>query len=112
ARVLNVAEGKDIESLLLQINGHSYVEGSLIVGNDGLVIAAQISPELDKAVLGAMSFAIHANTNLIIKKMEMGSLKQIVLQSHQKLTVLTALRQGILGVFTASRKLERLNSLM
>lgn len=112
ARVISIAEGKDIESLLVRINKFPGIEGSVIVGEDGLVVAAQVSCEMDKEVLGAMSLAIHANTNLVTQKVELGKLRQIVLQSRDKITILTALDKGVLGVYTRRRKLDHLNHLL
>lgn len=112
ARVISAARGEGIKSLLGQIDNYPGVSGSLIVGHDGLVIASTLSANFDKDILGAMTSAIHSNTQLATKKLELGKLKQAILQSHDKVTVLTDVEVGILAVFCEYREMDKIDGLM
>jgi uncharacterized protein len=112
ARVISAARGEGIKSLLGRIDNYPGVSGSLIVGHDGLVIASTLSASFDKDMLGAMTSAIHSNTGLATKKLELGKLKQAILQSQDKVTVLTDVEVGILAVFCEYREMDKINGLL
>lgn len=113
ARVISAARGEGIKALLTKIDGHSGVAGSLIVGNDGLVIASTLSSSfLDKDLLGALCTAMHSHTDLAAKKLQMGKLNQIIFHAQGKLTVLTAVAVGVLAVFVDNHSEGDIDSLL
>jgi predicted regulator of Ras-like GTPase activity (Roadblock/LC7/MglB family) len=112
ARVISAARGEGIRSLLAQVDNYPGVVGSLIVGHDGLVIASTLPPSMDKDTLGALSIAMHSNANVATKKLELGTLQQLVCQCNDKATVLTEVDVGILCVFSDSWETTKLDGLI
>lgn len=112
ARVISQARGEGIKALLTKIDGHAGVKGSLIVGNDGMVIASTLTGGLDKDLLGALCTAMHGHTDLAAKKLDMGKLKQIIFHTDEKLTVLTGVAVGVLAVFVDNVELSEIDSLL
>jgi predicted regulator of Ras-like GTPase activity (Roadblock/LC7/MglB family) len=112
ARVVSARRGEAIRSLLTYIDQFSGVTGSLIVGNDGLVISSTVDPSIDKDLLGAMSLAIHGNSEIATGKINLGSIQEIVLESTDRLTVLKKLEDGILAVFSDSKQAGRIDGLL
>jgi hypothetical protein len=112
ARVISAARGEGIRSLLARIDSYPGVAGSLIVGHDGLVIASTLGSGWDRDMYGALSSSIHSNTNLATGKLELGALRQTILQSEDKVTVLTEVEVGVLAVFCEQREPGKLNGLL
>lgn len=112
ARVISSARGEGIKMLLQKIDTAPGVAGSLIVGNDGLVIASTLSSGMDKDTLGVLCTAMHSHTELAAKKLEMGKLRQIIFHADDKVTVLTAVAVGVLAVFVESRDVAKLDDLL
>lgn len=112
ARVISAARGEGIRSLLAKIDSYPGVAGSLIVGHDGLVIASTLGSGWDRDMYGALSSSIHSNTNLATEKLELGALGQTILQSEDKVTILTEVEVGVLAVFCEQRQPDKLNGLL
>lgn len=112
ARVISSARGEGIKMLLQKIDTAPGVAGSLIVGNDGLVIASTLSSGMDKDTLGVLCTAMHSHTELAAKKLEMGKLRQIIFHADDKVTVLTAVAVGVLAVFVENRDVAKLDDLL
>ncbi len=112
AKIVSAKRGEAIRSLLSYIDNYPGVTGSLIVGNDGLVISSTVDAALDKDLLGAMSMAIHGNSSIAVDKLAMGGLKEIVLWSTDKLTLLKKLDDGILAVYSDTPAVSRLDGLL
>lgn len=110
ARVISAARGEGIRALLTKIDGCPGVAGSLIVGNDGLVIASTLQGGLDKDLLGALCTAMHSHTDLAARKAQMGKLRQIIFHANDKLTILTGVAVGVLAVFIEDRDLSKIDS--
>jgi predicted regulator of Ras-like GTPase activity (Roadblock/LC7/MglB family) len=111
-RVISAARGEGIKALLTKIDGFPGVAGSLIVGNDGLVIASTVQGGLDKDLLGALCTAMHSHTELATKKLNMGKMRQIIFHATDKTTVLTAVAVGVLAVFVENHDLAKLDGLL
>jgi predicted regulator of Ras-like GTPase activity (Roadblock/LC7/MglB family) len=112
ARVISAARGEGIKALLTKIDGCPGVAGSLIVGNDGLVIASTLTGGLDKDLLGALCTAMHSHSELALKKLDMGKLKQIIFHTPQKMTILTAVAVGVLAVFVDGHDATGIDNLL
>jgi predicted regulator of Ras-like GTPase activity (Roadblock/LC7/MglB family) len=112
ARVISAARGEGIRALLTKIDGSAGVQGSLIVGNDGLVIASTLQGGLDKDLLGALCTAMHSHTDLAARKLQMGKLRQIIFHCDHRLTVLTAVAVGVLAVFVDTNDMNEIDTLL
>ncbi|MCC6978228.1 MAG: hypothetical protein IT343_07890, partial [Candidatus Melainabacteria bacterium] len=116
ARVISAARGEGIQSLLNHIDTFPNVYGSLIVGHDGLVIAASTRSDMDKDTLGVLSTALLSTSNLGTNKLEIGKLRQMVLltdlKGELKVTVLTDVDVGILAVFADQFEIGGLDRLI
>jgi len=112
ARVISQARGEGIKALLTKIDQCAGVAGSLIVGNDGLVIASTLKGGMDKDLLGALCCAMYSHTDLGGKKLQMGKLKQIIFHAVDKTTVLTPVAVGVLAVFVENHELDQIDSLL
>jgi uncharacterized protein len=112
ARVISQARGEGIKALLTKIDGCPGVAGSLIVGNDGLVIASTLTGGMDKDLLGALCNAMHSHTDLAAKKVQMGKVKQVIFHANDKMTILTAVAVGVLAVFVENHDLGQIDSLL
>jgi predicted regulator of Ras-like GTPase activity (Roadblock/LC7/MglB family) len=112
ARVISSARGEGIKMLLQKIDTAPGVVGSLIVGNDGLVIASTLGSNMDKDTLGVLCTAMHSHTELAVKKLEMGKLRQIIFHTDDKLTVLTAVAVGVLAVFVEHHDVAKIDDLL
>jgi len=112
ARVISAARGEGIKTLLTKIDNFPGVAGSLIVGNDGLVIASTLTSGLDKDLLGALCNAMHSHSDLAAKKLDMGKLRQIIFHADDKMTILTGVAVGVLAVFVENRDLTQVDSLL
>lgn len=112
ARVISSARGEGIKMLLQKIDTAPGVAGSLIVGNDGLVIASTLGSNMDKDTLGVLCTAMHSHTELAAKKLEMGKLRQIIFHTDEKLTVLTSVAVGVLAVFVEHHDVAKIDDLL
>jgi len=112
ARVISAARGEGIKALLTKIDGCPSVVGSLIVGNDGLVIASTLQGGMDKDLLGALCTAMHSHAELASKKVELGKLKQIIFHANDKVTILTAVAVGVLAVFVDNHDMNQVDALL
>lgn len=112
ARVISAARGEGIKALLTKIDCHEGVAGSLIVGNDGLVIASTLHGTLDKDLAGALCCAMHSHADLASKKIQMGKLKQIIFHAEGKCTILTGVAVGVLAVFVDGNDYAQIDSLL
>jgi predicted regulator of Ras-like GTPase activity (Roadblock/LC7/MglB family) len=112
ARVISQARGEGIKALLTKIDCCPGVAGSLIVGNDGLVIASTLQGGLDKDLLGALCNAMHSHTDLGVRELHLGKTRQVIFHAENKMTVLTAVAVGVLAVFVENHDLGQIDSLL
>ncbi len=99
-QVILAAQGQTFDELLKEINEVPGVLGTLIVGNDGLVIANTMPNEIDKEIVGALTSSIYLNLDVQIKRMQRGGLKRLVIETDIGLTVLSTLEMGTLVAFS------------
>lgn len=112
AKIVSAKRGEAILSLLSYIDQSPGVTDSMIVGNDGLVIASTTDAATDKDLLGAMSLAIHGNSTIATNKLNMGEVKEAVLFCSDRLTLLKKLDDGILAVFSNTPDAGNVESLL
>ncbi len=110
-KIISAKRGEEIRSLLSYIDHYPGVTGSLIVGNDGLVIDSTLDSSQDQDLLSALSLAIASNSNLTSEKLFLGTVREIILRASDKVTVLRKLEEGILVVLCDSAHAGRLDGL-
>lgn len=100
AKIISEDKGQELSTVLQKLRHYPGVTGCLIVGHDGLVVASTLESDMDSFSQGAMTLAVFSPTGTALKKLEYGALKQLVARSGDKLTVFSALPNGLLVVFS------------
>jgi predicted regulator of Ras-like GTPase activity (Roadblock/LC7/MglB family) len=84
--------------VLEDINRTSGVTGSMVVGHDGIVIAADLDTRFQDETVGALAASITANVNKSLERLSDEELSQITIEaSHGKLFI-SSNETGILVV--------------
>lgn len=100
--IISNSRGADLDQLLQRIDGCEGVQGSLIVGRDGLVIASSLPPTYEKELVGAIASSMLTNLDVQGKKMRVGSTRLALLDTENALVMLVALQVGVLVVMAPS----------
>ena len=100
AKIISADAGQEMTSVLHKLRNYPGVTGCLIVGHDGLVMASTLESDMDSFGHGAMSLAVFSPTGTAVKKLELGSLTQLIAHTEDKLTIFSAMPNGILVVFS------------
>ncbi|MCI0531511.1 MAG: roadblock/LC7 domain-containing protein [candidate division Zixibacteria bacterium] len=87
--------------ILEELNKTQGITGSMIVGSDGIVIAADLHQELQDDTLGAMASSIVSTVRKTLEKMNQVPLRQITVEANQGKLFLTDVEIGTLVVTTA-----------
>ncbi len=85
---------------LTELNKTSGIKGSMLVGADGIIIAADLESDLEDDTVGALSASILAGVKKAIKRLNYGALKQIMVEAEKGKIFLAECRLGILVVLT------------
>ncbi len=120
ARVISLQRGQGIQNLLESIDNCQGVEGSMLVGGDGLVISSTFATAGDRDGTGVLAHGMVGNTNLAMLKLDIGKLEQMIMVSKVKennetkyaTTVLTDVEVGMLAVFLNTKLLAGLDQLI
>jgi len=84
--------------VLEEINRTSGVTGSMVVGHDGIVIAADLDTRFQDETVGALAASITANVNKSLERLSEEELSQITIEAlHGKLFI-SSNETGILVV--------------
>jgi predicted regulator of Ras-like GTPase activity (Roadblock/LC7/MglB family) len=89
--------------VLAQLNKTSGVTGSLVVGNDGIVIAADLNSQTDDDTVGALASSIAATVRKSLDGMQSGHLAQVTVESENHKMFLSNAGIGTLVVTTEPR---------
>jgi len=89
--------------VLAQLNKTSGVTGSLVVGNDGIVIAADLNSQTDDDTVGALASSIAATVRKSLEGMQGGTLAQVTVESENNKMFLSNAGIGTLVVTTEPR---------
>ncbi len=100
--IISNSRGADLDQLLQRIDGCEGVQGSLIVGRDGLVIASTLPATFEKELVGAIASSMLTNLDVQGKKMRVGSTRLALLDTEGALVMLVALQVGVLVVMAPS----------
>ena len=93
-----MASVKGVVERLAQIKG---VVGSVLVAKDGLVVASDLSVQVQDEIVAAMVSAVGSTAVKAAEMMEQGTLKNIIIESESGKLFLSDTNIGYLGVLTA-----------
>jgi predicted regulator of Ras-like GTPase activity (Roadblock/LC7/MglB family) len=86
--------------ILEEINKTSGVNGSMIVGQDGIVIAADLNAQLQNEAVGAVAASIVNTVQKSMSRLSSDALKQVIVEASNGKLFLTDVGIGILAVTT------------
>jgi predicted regulator of Ras-like GTPase activity (Roadblock/LC7/MglB family) len=89
--------------VLTQLNKTSGVTGSMVVGNDGIVIAADLNSQTDDETVGALASSIAASVQKSLNEMNSGEFAQITVEAEGRKMFLSNAGIGTLVVTTEPR---------
>ena len=111
-QVILAAQGQSFDELLKEVTDVPGVMGTLIVGNDGLVIATTMPDDVDKEIVGALTSSIYLNLDVQVKQMQRGGMRRLVIETDMGYTILSTLEMGTLVVFGENSAEFSLNKLL
>ena len=85
-------------NVLSDLNKTSGVQGSMLVGADGIIIAADLESQLEDETVGAMSASIVANVSKAMERLKSETPAQITVEADQGKLFLSDAGVGILTV--------------
>jgi len=90
-----------MHDILSELNKTTGITGSMIVGNDGIVIAADLQENLEDETIGALAASITTNIHKSLQRLQTSPLKQVTIEADDaKLFFTEAAGMGILVVTT------------
>ena len=67
--------------VLEELNKTSGISGSMVVGNDGIVIAADMDTSFDEETVGALAASITSNIQKSMNRLEQTPLSQVTIEA-------------------------------
>jgi predicted regulator of Ras-like GTPase activity (Roadblock/LC7/MglB family) len=89
--------------ILEELNKTAGVSGSMIVGQDGIVIAADMDTKVQDEAVGALAASIVSTVQKSMSRLSNDALKQITVEAGEGKLFLTDVGVGILAVTTDSQ---------
>ena len=86
--------------VLNELNKTSGVTGSMVVGNDGIVIAADLEASYEVETIGALAASIQANIQKSLDRLDTSDLKQVTIEAESGKLFFVDAGLGILVVTT------------
>jgi len=86
--------------VLEELNKTTGINGSMIVGQDGIVIAADLNSHLEDEAVGALAASIVSTAKKSMERLSNEHLRQITVEANKGKLFLTDVRIGILAVTT------------
>ena len=86
--------------VLSELNKTTGVTGSMVVGNDGIVIAADLDAAFEGETIGALAASISANIQKSLDRLETRPLQQVTIEAENAKLFFTDAGIGILVVTT------------
>ena len=84
--------------ILEALNKTSGITGSMIVGNDGIVIASDLNTQIEEETIGALAASITSNIQKSLEPMESAPLRQVTIEADNAKLFFYDARVGILVV--------------
>ncbi|RKZ28171.1 hypothetical protein DRQ26_01660 [bacterium] len=94
-----MASVKEVVERLSQVKG---VVGSILVAKDGLVVASNLSVQVQDEIVAAMVSAVGSTAIKATEMMEQGELRNIIIEGNNGKLFLTDADVGYLGVLTST----------
>jgi predicted regulator of Ras-like GTPase activity (Roadblock/LC7/MglB family) len=86
--------------ILNELNKTTGISGSMVVGQDGIVIAADMNTQLEDEAVGALAASIVSTVKSSMERLSNEGLKQITVEADKGKLFLTDVGIGILAVTT------------
>lgn len=86
--------------VLSELNKTPGVTGSMVVGNDGIVIAADLETGFESETVGALAASITTNIQKSLERLETSPLEQVTVEADDGKLFFTEAEMGILVVTT------------
>ena len=86
--------------ILEELNKTTGINGSMVVGQDGIVIAADLNSQLQDEAVGALAASIVSTVKKSIDRLSSEDLKQITVEADKGKFFFTDVGIGILAVTT------------
>ena len=87
-------------NILGDLNKTSGVKGSMLVGNDGIIIAADLDSRLEDETVGAMAASIMSNITKALERLKQQDLERVTIEADAGKIFLNDAGVGILAVIT------------
>jgi len=84
--------------ILEELNKTRGISGSVLVGNDGIIIAADLDTRFQDEAVGAMAASIISTVQKSLEKLKSTPMKQMTIEAEQGKLFLTDVGFGILVV--------------
>ncbi|WP_456471687.1 roadblock/LC7 domain-containing protein [Methanocaldococcus sp.] len=92
-----------IEKILMEINKTDGVKGSMVVGKDGLLIAAELPKDIDAELVGAMVSAAYGAAERAAEEINLGNIKQSMIEGEFGKVLMIDAGDNILVVLTEDK---------
>ncbi len=89
-----------IERILKDLGRINGVNGSLVVGIDGLIIEAEVPGDFDSELVAAMASAVFGTAERSAEEMKHEPLQQVMIEGDKGKTLMIDAGEGILVVIT------------
>lgn len=89
-----------IERVLKDLGRIDGVNGSLVVGKDGLIIEKEVPSDIDSELVGAMSSAVFGTAERSSEEMKHEKLQQVMIEGNRGKTLMIDSGEAILAVIT------------
>jgi predicted regulator of Ras-like GTPase activity (Roadblock/LC7/MglB family) len=86
--------------VLSELNKTPGITGSMVVGNDGIVIAADLEERLEGDTVGALAASITSNIQKSLDRLETSPLSQVTIEADNAKLFFSDAKIGILVVTT------------
>lgn len=87
-------------NILGDLNKTSGIQGSMLVGNDGIIIAADLDQRLEDETVGALAASIVANVSKAMERLKQHNPERITIEADEGKIFLNDAGVGILAVVT------------
>ena len=84
--------------ILEALNKTSGITGSMVVGKDGIVIAADLNTKVDEESIGALAASITSNIQKSLERLDSSPLSQVTIEADNAKMFFSDARIGILVV--------------
>ena len=88
--------------VLEELNKTSGITGSMMVDNDGIVIASDLDTSFEEETVGALAASITANIQKSLDRLQQTSLKQITIEAAHGKLFFTDAKIGVMVVTVES----------